>query len=235
VIVNSLVYGTDDSRMVDALRQLGHRVRGMPSSTTKHRTPNWICWRMRVVCGIRLNFMDLGVPDPEIGRQRFQAAVKCVVGRGLHIQIYSRLAVIEALQEDVMAAPVSVVFDHFAGAQASLGVSPSGFDALLKLVRSGKVHVNISGAYRSSNRAPEYSDVEPLAQALIAATPQRILWGSDWPHPDSSRVESRRATNIAPLLQFDDGRLFNQLALWAPDANVRKTILTENPARSYNF
>jgi predicted TIM-barrel fold metal-dependent hydrolase len=122
VIVNSLVYGTEDSRMVDALRQLGHRVLGMPSSTTKHWTPNWICWRMRVVCGIRLNFVDLAVPDPEIGRQRFHAAVKCVVARGWHIQIYSRLAVIEALQEDVMPTPVSVVFDHFAGAQASLGV-----------------------------------------------------------------------------------------------------------------
>jgi predicted TIM-barrel fold metal-dependent hydrolase len=70
---------------------------------------------------------------------------------------------------------------------------------------------------------------------LIAANPQRVLWGTDWPHPDSSRVPGRRAIDIAPLLQIDDGRLFNQLPIWAPDENVRRTILVENPARLYGF
>ena len=134
-----------------------------------------------------------------------------------------------------MAAPLPVVFDHFVGACASLGVSQSSFAVLVKLIRSGKAYVKISAAYRISDHAPEYSDVTPLAQALIAANPQRILWGTDWPHPDSSRVPGRRASDIAPLLQIDDGRLFNQLPVWAPDENVRKAILVENPARLYGF
>ena len=75
----------------------------------------------------------------------------------------------------------------------------------------------------------------PLAQALIAANHQRILWGTDWPDPDSSRVPGRRAIDVAPLLQIDDGRLFNQLPVWVPDANLRRTILVENPARLYGF
>jgi predicted TIM-barrel fold metal-dependent hydrolase len=105
----------------------------------------------------------------------------------------------------------------------------------LSLVRTGKAYVKISGAYRSSNAPPDYADVAPLAKALIAANPQRILWGSDWPHPDSSTVAGRKATDIAPLLQIDDGRLLNQLAVWTPDAARRKLILVDNPARLYGY
>jgi predicted TIM-barrel fold metal-dependent hydrolase len=130
---------------------------------------------------------------------------------------------------------VPIVFDHFGGAQAAEGTAQRGFGALVALVQSGKAYVKISGAYRSSNAGPNYSDVAPLAKALIAANPQRILWGSDWPHPDSSIVAGRRATDIAPLLPIDDGRVLNQLAVWAPDPAQRRTILVDNPARLYEF
>jgi predicted TIM-barrel fold metal-dependent hydrolase len=235
VLVNSLVYGTDNSCMIDALRQLGHRARGI-ALIDDHKSDTELDALAHIgVRGIRLNFVDLGVPDPALVRQRFQAAVKRLAGRDWHIQIYSNLSGVEALQDDVMAAPLPVVFDHFAGARASLGVSQPGFDVLVKLIRSGKAYAKISAAYRVSDRPPEYSDVTPFAQALIAANRQRVLWGTDWPHPDSSRVPGRRAIDIAPLLQVDDSRLFNQLLVWAPDENVRRTILVENPARLYGF
>jgi len=134
-----------------------------------------------------------------------------------------------------LPAPLPVVFDHFAGARASLEVSQPGFNVLVKLIRSGKAYVKSSAAYRVSDRGPECSDVTPIAQALIAANRERVLWGTDWPHPDSSRVPGRRPIDVAPLLQIDDGRLFNQLSVWAPDENVRRTILVENPARPYGF
>jgi predicted TIM-barrel fold metal-dependent hydrolase len=152
-----------------------------------------------------------------------------------HIQVYTRLSVIEGIKDLVMAAPMPTVFDHFGGAQGPLGVSQPGFDTLLTLVRTGKAYVKISAPYRSSTKAPDYPDVAPLAKALIAANPQRMLWGSDWPHPDSAQVSGRKFTDIAPLQQIDDGRVFNQLPVWAPDAAVRKTILVENPARLYGF
>jgi predicted TIM-barrel fold metal-dependent hydrolase len=235
VIVNSLVYGADNSCMVDALRQLGPRARGIALIDDKTSDTQLDVLDRAGVRGIRLNFVDLGIPDPEAVRQRFQAAVKRLAGRDWHVLIYCGLPVVEALQDEVVAAPMPVVFDHFAGARASLRVQQKGFDVLVRLVRSGKAYVKISAAYRISDRAPEYPDVTPLAQTLIAANPQRVLWGTDWPHPDSSRVPGRSAFEIAPLLQIDDGRLFNQFPVWAPDENVRRTILVENPARLYRF
>ena len=235
VLVNPSVYGTDNSCMVDALRQLGHRARGIALIDDQTSDAQLDALAHAGVRGIRLNFVDLGVPDPAIVQRRFQAAVKRLARRRWHIQIYSNLSVVETLQDDVMAAPLPVVFDHFAGAHASLGVSQPGFDVLVKLIRSGNAYVKMSAAYRVSDRAPDYSEVTPLAQALIAANPRRVLWGTDWPHPDSSRVPGRRAIDIAPLLQIDDGRLFNQLPVWAPDENVRRMILVENPARLYSF
>jgi len=134
-----------------------------------------------------------------------------------------------------MSAPVPVVFDHFGLAQASLGPSQAGFGSLLSMVRSGKAYVKISGAYRVSTQGPDYPDVAPLAKALIAANPQRILWGTDWPHPGGGPLPGHSAADLAPLLQIDDGRLLNQLAAWAPDPGLRRTILVENPARLYGF
>ena len=73
----------------------------------------------------------------------------------------------------------------------------------------------------------------PLAQALINANVRRILWGTDWPHPDTA--PGRQPGEISPLRQIDDGRVFNQFATWAPDPQSRTTILVENPASLYGF
>ena len=94
------------------------------------------------------------------------------------------------------------------------------------------LRVKEGGAIDTADPANAYA---PLAKALIAANPRRIVWGTDWPHPDSAQVAGRSATDVAPLLQIDDGRVFNQLAVWAPDAALRKIILVENPARLYGF
>ena len=87
----------------------------------------------------------------------------------------------------------------------------------------------------AAQRAHRIADAAPLARALIAANADRIIWGTDWPHPDSSSVPGRKPTDVAPLFQIDDGRLLNQLPVWAPDAAIRKTILVDNPARLYGF
>jgi predicted TIM-barrel fold metal-dependent hydrolase len=127
------------------------------------------------------------------------------------------------------------VFDRFGGAVAKLGPEQPGFADMLELVRAGKAYVKISGAYRASNLAPDYADAVPLAHALITANSDRILWGSDWPHPDSVTPPGKKPTDVTPLLQIDDGRLLNQLPVWAPDAAIRKRILVDNPARLYGF
>ena len=145
------------------------------------------------VRGIRLNLQTTGAVDPAVGRQRFQAAVARLKNRrGWHIQVYSGLAVVSAIKDLVLDAPMPVVFDHFGGARAALGVDQPGFADLVELAHSGKAYVKISGAYRASTLAPDYADVAPLAKALIAANADRIVWGTDWPHPDTTIVPGRR-------------------------------------------
>jgi predicted TIM-barrel fold metal-dependent hydrolase len=235
VIVHPSVYGTDNSCTLDGMKQLGSIARGI--AVIDEQTPESALDEMdrAGIRGIRVNLETSGQSDPAVGRQRFQEAVDRIKRRSKwHIQVYTRLSVIEGIKDQVMAAPMPVVFDHFGGAQAALGVSQPGFDTLLNLVRAGKAYVKISAPYRSSTKPPDYADVAPLANALIAANPQRILWGSDWPHP-AAPVAHRPVTDITPLWQVDDGRIFNQLPVWAPDAAVRKTILVENPAKLYGF
>jgi predicted TIM-barrel fold metal-dependent hydrolase len=129
----------------------------------------------------------------------------------------------------------AVVPDHFARAPARLGPNQPGFDALVALIRAGKAYMKLSAAYRVSTEGPDYADVAPLARMLVTANPQRILWGSDWPHPDSTPVPGRQATDLWPPYAIDDGRLFNQLAAWVPEADLRKQILVDNPKALYGF
>jgi predicted TIM-barrel fold metal-dependent hydrolase len=233
VVVHPSVYGTDNACTLDAIMQFGSSARGI--AVIDDKTPDAALDDMdrAGIQGIRLNFETFGLTDPALARQRFKDAIERIRGHKWHVQIYTRLSVIESLAEQVLAAPVPVVFDHFGGAQAALGIEQPGFDTLLKLVQEGKAYVKISAAYRISKQAPDYPDVAPLAKALIAANPQRILWGTDWPHP--AQIPGRKSTKVTPLLQIDDGRLLNQFAVWAPDAAQRKTILVDNPANLYRY
>ncbi len=233
VIVTPSVYGTDNSATLYGMKARGANARGV--AVIDDRTPESELDAMgrAGVRGIRLNLATGGGNDPSVGRERFQVAAERVKGRGWHVQMYTNLAVISSIKDLVAASPVPVVFDHFGGAQAALGTQQPGFADLLELVRSGKAYVKISGAYRSSNLAPDYADAAPLAKALIAANPERIVWGTDWPHPNSS--SGRPPAEVTPLLQIDDARLLNQLPVWAPDAAVRRKILVDNPAKLYAF
>ena len=233
VIVTPSVYGTDNSATLYGMKARGADARGVAVIDDKTPESELDTMASAGVRGIRLNLATGGVSDPAAARQRFERAVARVKSRNWHVQLYTNLATISAITDLVAVSPVPVVFDHFGGARAELGPRQPGFAELLNLVRSGHAYVKISGAYRSSSLAPDYADVVPLAQALIAANPERIVWGTDWPHPNSA--SGRKATELTPLFQIDDGRLLNQLPVWAPDAATRSKILVDNPARLYGF
>ena len=235
VIVTPSVYGTDNSATLYGMRARVADARGVAVIDEKTPESELDAMDRAGVRGIRLNLATGGTNDPKVGRQRFQMAVERLRHRGWHIQVYTNLAMITALNDLFSASPVPVVFDHFGGAQAALGPQQPGFAGLLELVRSGKAYVKLSGAYRASKLAPDYADVTPLAKALIASNPERVIWGTDWPHPNSTPPPGRKATEVTPLFQIDDGRLFNQLPVWAPDPAIRKKILVDNPARLYAF
>lgn len=233
VIVHPSVYGTDNACTLDALRQLGARARAV--AVIDERIADTALDEMKAagVRGIRVNLGTAGVTDPAVGRERFRAALARARRLDWHVQVFTQLSVIEALRDDVLASPLPIVFDHFGGARGALGVAQPGFGVLVELVRSGRAYVKISAPYRGSKEAPDYPDMAPLAKALLAANADRILWGSDWPHPDSS--SGKKPTDVSPFLSIDDGRVLSQLAVWAPDAGLRKRILVDNPARLYGF
>jgi predicted TIM-barrel fold metal-dependent hydrolase len=235
VIVTPSVYGTDNSATLYGMKARGADARGVAVIDEQTTQSALDAMDQAGVRGVRINLTTEGVNDPAIGRQRFQAAVARVQRRRWHVQIFTNLAMIAAIRDLVAASPVPVVFDHFGGALAALGPQQPGFPELLALVRSGHAYVKISGVYRSSVQAPGYPDAVPLAQELIAANPDRVLWGTDWPHPDSTPPPGRKLTDVTPLLPMDDGRLMNLLPVWAPDAQTRRKILVTNPARLYEF
>jgi len=235
VLIQPSVYGTDNDCMLAAMRELGFRARGI--AVVDEKTPEAELDRMfrAGVRGIRINLETTGQSDPAAARDRFQAAVKQIGARKLHIQMFTRPTVIAAIKDLVEASPVTVVFDHFGGAQGAGGVEQPGFDALVSLVQSGKAYVKLSGAYRGSTQAPAYADMAPLAKALFAANPQRVLWGTDWPHPNTSPDAKNPETGTNPRLTIDDAALLNQLAGWVPTIPQRRVVLVENPARLYGW
>ncbi len=234
VIVQPSVYASDNSCTLDGMRRLGDRARGV--AVIDDRTTNAALDEMHRagIRGVRVNLETAGETDPDAARRNLAAAVERVAPRGWHVQVYTRLSVIARLSEAVAGLPVPVVFDHFGGAQAAAGVDQAGFAALVALVGAGHAYVKVSAAYRSSEKVPAYGDVAPLARTLIAANPERIVWGTDWPHPHAAPPGAALDAPTA-FYDIDDGLALNQLATWAPSAAIRRKILVDNPARLYDF
>jgi len=235
VIVQPSVYGVDNAATLEGIRRIGlDRARGVAVIGDEATETELDRLATAGIRGVRVNLALMGEQDAARAARLLRNTAARVAASGWHIQIYTQLAMIAALETSIADLPVPVVLDHFGSAQGAGGPSQLGFESLLALVRSGNAYVKLSAAYRSSTRAPDYPDMAPVARALIAANPDRMLWGSDWPHPDATRVTGRGPADVAPALPIDDGRVLNQLASWA-DETTRRLILVDNPARLYGF
>jgi len=231
VIVTPSVYGLDNSCTADGIRQLGDRARGV--AVIDASTPGGLLDELAAggFKGARLNLETVGQADPDAIKRLIDGVADAVRKRNWHLQFNTRMSVIEAIKDKLASLGVPIVFDHFGRAQAALGTSQPGFAAMLDLVKAGHAYVKISAAYRSSQRTPDFADVTPIAQAIVAANPDRVVWGTNWPHPG----RGTSSTAIAPPYPADDGLMLNLLARWVPDAAIRKKILVDNPARLYGF
>ncbi len=232
VIVTPSVYGSDNAATLSGIRSLGQkRARGIAvidpgASERELRDLDRSGFR-----GVRLNFGVGAAPDTEAMRQRLSRAIQQVRPLDWHIQIYTNPAALAALEPALLAvAPMPIVLDHAGGAAPSPGVDQPGFAALLRLARSGHVYVKLTHRFLSMARGT--AEATPVVKALIEANPERMLWGTDWPHPDSSGA--RKATEVSPLEGIDDGAMFNLFHSMAGNAATRR-ILVENPARLYRF
>jgi len=234
VIVHPSPYGADNRATVDAVRALGDRGRGVAvidGATTDEALRDMHAAGVR---GVRVNLESAGIHDPAVAAARLSAAAARVAPLGWHLQTYTGLDQIAALGGLLGSLPVPLVVDHYGLARASAGPSQPGMEVLLGLLRSGRAYVKLSAPHRISS-LPDGADAAPIARALAAANPERILWGSDWPHPGGRPGVTRDRERIEPFNPVDDGAALSRIASWLDDPALVRRMLVENPARLYDF
>ncbi len=234
VLVQASPFGSDNSCMMDGMRHIGGAARAV--AVIDARTSDEALRQMHAagVRGVRVNLETYGQSDPAVALRALQPTARRVAPLGWHVQIFTNLAVIAALRNELRALPTMLVFDHFGRALAANGPTQPGFDALAALVGEGKAYVKISAPHRLSTQ-PDFADAAPLARALIAANANRILWGSDWPHTMGAPGGRRDPHAIEPFRAIDDGSALNRLNKWTRDRSELEKILVHNPARLYDY
>ena len=235
VFVQPSVYGTDNHCLLDGLKQLGKNARGIAVIDSTFSSPQLDDLSAAGVRGVRINLETGNSRDPDNAARRLDQTIQQIAGRNWIIQIYAALPIIERLASRIMEQPIEIIIDHFALAKAAGGLEQAGFSCLLSLMKAKRVYVKLSGPYMIS-QLDDYSDIAPIASKLIETAPDRVIWGSNWPHTSgATRPANSQPTDIEPFRQEDDVYNFGLLQSWAPDATLRKKLLVENPSRLFGF
>lgn len=241
VLVQPSPYGADNTALLQALGRLGKKARGVavidPERTSDAELDQLAGAGVR---SVRVNLEAAGNRDPRAAERALEVTAKRVSPRGWSIQVYASLPVLAELKEGALRLPVPLIADHFGGARGQGGIDQPGFASLIEMLKSGKVYVKLSAPYRSSQNAPDYPDVAPIAKALITAAPDRMIWASDWPHTGggatgSNDRQGRSLNDVEPFRQVDVPHVLALLADWAGDQETWRRILVDNPARLYGF
>ncbi|MEJ8825901.1 amidohydrolase family protein [Variovorax humicola] len=233
VIVQPSVYGFDNSATLHALRILGsRRARGI--AVIDENAPDAMLDEMASagVRGVRVNLEIDKQGDTAKASDHMRRIADRVAPWGWHVQVYASLPLLSGCNDAIRSLPVPVVFDHYAGAHASRAASQKGLDAVLALVEGGKAYVKLSAPYRCSDSL-DYADLAPLARRFIQSNPDRMLWGSDWPHPQPGVMPA--PTDVCPPFDVDSGHVLGQLRQWSLDDSTLHKILVDNPKRLYGF
>ncbi len=223
VLTQPSVYGTDNRAMMDAMATAPDKYRAIVAvdgDVTDHQLQDWHEAGAR---GVRFNLVDKG-GMPFDSFDQVVAFSERLVPLGWHVEFLLHVDAFDDLARQMARVKTDVVFGHLGYMKTSRGVNNPGFQDFLSLLRDGKCWSKMTGAYRVTERdAPPYDDVVPLAQAIIGAAPDQVLWGSDWPHPWHYREMP------------NDGYLLDQLSDWTDDPDTIHKILVDNPARLYGF
>ena len=226
VFTQPSIYGTDNSAILDAMSALNaatpNRARAVVAITMDIRDDELAALDASGVRGVRLNTDNKGGMPVEMNEIPDLAAR--ISPFGWHIEfLFPGKDIVELMPVFVgLTVPMSI--GHFAYQAATAGVGAPGFEALLELMRRGNTWMKISGANRvSETDLPPYDDVKPMAHALIAAAPERIMWGTDWPHPNKYVVNP------------NDGDLVDAFGDWVTDQGMRRKIMVDTPAAFYRF
>lgn len=221
VIVNASVHGTDNRVALDAIAQSGGRYRAVANLDGKITEAGIAALHEGGFRGCRFNFVRHlgGVPDLRV----FERIVAMVAPHGWHIDLHFDAVDLPDYVAMLERLPLRYTIDHMGRVLASDGLRQKPFETLLALLKSDeKCWVKISGAERVSTAGPPFHDAVPFARGLVEAAPDRIIWGTDWPHPN---------VRVMP----NDGDLVDMIPLFAPEPELQHRILVANPARLFDF
>lgn len=221
VFVQASCHGTDNAAMLDALRRGNGRYAGVAMIDSSFTDAEIGELHEAGVRGTRFNFVAHLGGAPSL--DEFWTVVRRVAPLGWHIVLHFDAVDIPQYVGLLDQMPCAYLIDHMGRVPVTAGVEQEPFQRLLDLTADARCWVKISGAERlTADGAAPYDDVVPFARALIEAAPDRILWGTDWPHPN---------VRVMP----DDGDLVDVLAAFAPDPATRERILVRNPESLYPF
>lgn len=226
VLVQPGAYGEDPSPILDALAQDEGRLCGIAAASDHVPQADLEAWHAAGIRGLRFNDMTVpGGTGPfpgSVGTEALAAMAPGLRGRGWHAEIWAGIDRHVANLSLYRATAVPIVLDHMAGLQIARGLDDPSFKAILEALREGWLWIKLV-LCRCSQDFPDYADARPFHDALIAANPERMIWGSDWPH--------LRLAERAP----DIGHLLDLFAEWVPDMALRRRILVDNPRKLYGF
>jgi 2-pyrone-4,6-dicarboxylate lactonase len=221
VIVQPACHGTDNSVTADAVAATGGAYKGVALVPTAIAGPELRRLAAAGLCGARFHYMEHLGGGP--GIEEAMAFGRRLADIGWHLQIHMDGGRIAELAPAIRRSPVPVMIDHIGRVDASLGLDQPAFRALLALMQDENVWIKVSGTDRITRQGPPYGDAMPFARKLVAEFGDRVVWGTDWPHP-----------NHAPPV-VDDGLLVDLLAEIAPGDAARQALLVDNPQRFYHF
>jgi predicted TIM-barrel fold metal-dependent hydrolase len=224
VIVTPAAYVTDNRVTLDGIQQLGAaNTRGV---AVVHPTVTDAELKTLADGGIRgIRFTVFDPRSAAVSIDMIEPLAKRVADLGWHIQIHMLADQIVENAALLEGLPTQVVFDHMGRLPQPSPLGHQAFTIIRRMIDRGRTWVKLAGAYQDTNSgAPAYADKTAVAQAYIKAAPERVVWGSDWPHPTEKAGDKP-----------NDAALFDLLTEWAPDAAQRQRILVTNPEALYGF
>ena len=223
VLTQPSVYGTDNTCMLNAVSKMNGKFRAVVAVDPAITDAQLEQFHENGARGVRVNMVDKG-GNPFDGPKAVQKFTHRIKDMGWHLEVLVKVHEFDDLRATMNAMAVDVSFGHLGYMTTDNPIDHPGFQALLNLLRDGNSWVKLTGSYRITTSAhTPYNDVTPYAQAIIEANEDRVVWGTDWPHP----VFKGNMPN--------DGALMDQLAVWAPDDAQRTKILVTNPMALYGF
>lgn len=225
VLVQPSFFGTDNSALLDAIAVAGMQFRGV--AVVPHDVSDAELERLhqRGVRGARVNIVDTLDGKGVLPRAALVQLARRIQPLGWHMEFLMHVDEFPNLDSELENFPVEMVFGHLGYVRADKGVSVPGFQALLRLLRSKQAWVKLTGPYRISTVPHPHTDTDAYAHALLDAAPDRVVWGTDWPH----------VMTKWHMAMPNDADFIDLLARWAPDPVLREQILVKNPERLYQF